>query len=167
MQSLTPSFSAARMHFIPRHTPLCAPATHCQILRTFQVLLLVTIFLIGPFSLGQPKPLCIVAAGDGRADFPWSPDKRAGDKNGINEEVLNDLVKAISKDDAEPKLMLWTGDIKNVNAWDGSKPEDKRNSLETGLNRWRQIMKPLYDNKITILPVRGNHEVEWYKKNDA
>ena len=55
MQSLTPSFSAARMHFIPRHTPLCAPATHCQILRTFQVLLLVTIFLIGPFSLGQPK----------------------------------------------------------------------------------------------------------------
>jgi len=134
------------------------------------VLMFFPILFVGTCALGQPKPLCLVVAGDCRADYPWNK-KRAGDKQGINEDVINEIATAISKDDAEPKILLWTGDIVNVNECVGAEcaglnPEEKRDFLERGLKRWREIMDQHFKGKITILPVRGNHEVEWYEEKD-
>ncbi len=126
------------------------------------LLMLCAIFIFGLCLPGHAEPLRIVVAGDGRADFPWN-DPRPGDKEGINEEVTKQIAVAMAREN--PQLVLWTGDIVNVNERDGPKPADKTNVLRKGLERWRQIMAPLYAHA-TILPVRGNHEVGWYKKND-
>lgn len=70
---------------------------------------------------------------------------------------------AVAMGRENPQLLLWTGDIVNVNEYAGPKPEDKTNVLRNGLERWRQIMAPLYEHA-TVLPVRGNHEVGWLRE---
>jgi Calcineurin-like phosphoesterase len=143
-------------------------AADCQ---STSILMLFPLLLIGLCLPVQAKPLCIVVAGDCRADFPWNK-KRPGDKDGINEDIIREIAAAIAKDDADPKIMLWTGDMVNINESAGPNAADKTKSLENGLNKWRAIMdeyfkdKETKETKVTVLPVRGNHEVEWYEEKD-
>jgi hypothetical protein len=101
-------------------------------------------------------PLRIVVAGDGRAEYPWGPH-RACDKEGINEFVTKAIANAVLNEKAA--ILLWTGDMVNVNSAD-------TDALKNGLERWRNIMEPLYSQKVKVWPVRGNHEVYKYLDKD-
>jgi hypothetical protein len=135
---------------------------------TYLVYLLTALFWI--FSFGcwcarplPAEPLRIVIAGDGRADYP-SPSPypfkspRAEDEDGINKVITREMVQAVLNEKA--KTLLWTGDLTNVSEGDVA-------TFERQLLAWREIVKPLYDNDVMVLPVRGNHEVVWYDPNDT
>jgi hypothetical protein len=100
------------------------------------------------------EPVRIVVAGDGRAEYPWNPP-RVEDKDGINKVITLEITEAVFKEDAQ--ILLWTGDCTNVS-------DNNPDTLRKQLRAWRDILQPLYDNKITVLPVRGNHEVYRYDK---
>ena len=99
------------------------------------------------------QPLVIVVAGDGRAEYPWVCPNRRHDKDGMNETVTTAIANAVSKENAS--ILLWTGDIVNVNKRDAG-------LLEAGLKKWRGIMEQACGNKVKLWPVRGNHEVYCY-----
>jgi len=124
------------------------------------------IVLIGLCLSAHAETLRILVAGDGRAQYPWielRPEDKDGD--GLNKKINPEICDAVIKEGAT--IMLWTGDIVNVNSEvAGASIQEKTNYLRSGLKRWRKIMKPLYENHVTVLPVRGNHEVEWYEKGD-
>lgn len=118
------------------------------------------------------EPLRIVVAGDGRADFPdranpcdssSSSSVRPEDKDGINEVINREICTAVQREHAQ--ILLWTGDIVNVNDTAGPRPDDKDKFLEKGLNTWCHIMRPLYQSGVKVLPTRGNHEVVWYDQD--
>lgn len=112
--------------------------------------------------LGQTEPLRILIAGDGRADYPdpldpkHVPSPRSEDKNGFNEIVNTEIRDAVRREKAE--IFLWTGDISNV-------LKDDAKTLERQLRAWRDIMEPLYQAGVKVLPTRGNHELFWHDKN--
>ena len=134
---------------------------------TYLVYLLTALFWI--FSFGcwcarplPAEPLRIVIAGDGRAEYP-SPSPypykspRAEDEDGINKVITREMVQAVLNEKA--KTLLWTGDLTNVSEGDAA-------TFERQLLAWREIVQPLYDHDVTVLPARGNHEVVWYDPND-
>jgi len=105
--------------------------------------------------LFSSEPLRIVVAGDGRAEYPRAsplPYKspRAEDEDGINKVITREIVQAVLNEKA--KMLLWTGDLTNLTEGDSA-------TFERQLLAWRDIVKPLYDHEIKVLPVRGNHEV--------
>jgi hypothetical protein len=134
---------------------------------TYLVYLLAAFFWI--FSFGcwcaQPlpiEPLRIVVTGDGRAQYPpASPyplkSPRTEDEDGINKVITQEIVRAVLHEKA--KMLLWTGDLTNVSEGDPA-------TFERQLLAWRDLVKPLYDRGVTVLPVRGNHEVVWYDPKD-
>lgn len=135
---------------------------------TYLVYLLTALFWIFSFRYwcARPlpaEPLRIVIAGDGRADYP-SPSPypfkspRAEDEDGINKVITREMVQAVLNEKA--KTLLWTGDLTNVSEGDAA-------TFERQLLAWREIVKPLYDHDVTVLPARGNHEVVWYDPNDT
>jgi hypothetical protein len=109
-------------------------------------------FLAAFYTPCHSETLRIVVAGDDRADYP-SPDRtpRSEDKDGINQLVSKEIAQAVLVENA--KILLWTGDLVNVT---------ESGTFEKNLLAWRAIMQPLYDHGVVVLPVRGNHEVEWY-----
>lgn len=96
----------------------------------------------------------IVIAGDGRADYPWNPP-RIEDAEGINKVITGEIAGAVLKEHAQ--LLLWTGDFANV-------PDNNPDTFRKQLRAWHQIIQPLYDHKVAVLPVRGNHEVYRYEQ---
>jgi hypothetical protein len=121
-------------------------------------------FLIGLGLSGHAETLRIVVTGDGRAQYPWIGLRPGEDEDGLNQKINREICEAVIKEGAT--IMLWTGDIVNVNEKAGPGPEAKTNQLRYGLKKWREIMEPLYQNHVTVLPVRGNHEVEWHEEKD-
>jgi len=72
------------------------------------------ICLIVLCQLAHANPFKIVVAGDGRADYPESPDSgqlspRPEDKNGINYCAVKDVSEAGTKE--KPDVFVGTGDI--------------------------------------------------------
>jgi calcineurin-like phosphoesterase family protein len=130
---------------------------------------LFAVVLLGLCLTARGEPLRIVVAGDGRADYPdrddpnHLPSPRSEDKQGLNQIVTAEIRDAVLREKAQ--ILLWTGDIANVNYTAGPKPEDKTNFLKNGLTAWRDIMEPLYTQGVKVLPTRGNHEVFWYDEN--
>src|SRR4051794_36053945 len=98
--------------------------------------------------------------GDGRMDVN---SVRPGDNgaSGINEEALKELVQETLKQ--KPKFVLYTGDLvagEYVRRGDGRPVANPSTSpLADQLTRWWELMKPLRDAGVVILPVRGNHEL--------
>lgn len=126
------------------------------------------ICLIVLCQLAHANPFKIVVAGDGRADYPESPDSeqlspRPEDKNGINYCAVKDISEATTKE--KPNVFVWTGDIVNVNYKTGSEPTERLKFFRNGLDTWFEAMKPVYDQHIAVLATRGNHEVVWYDQN--
>lgn len=89
---------------------------------------------------------CFVVAGDGRSNGLDS--KRPEDKDGINALITAEMRDAVLSEKAE--ALLWTGDLVY-----GSKEEAQ---FRSQMARWMEIMKPLWDAGVQVLPVRGNHE---------
>src|SRR5262245_50947557 len=116
--------------------------------------------LIGFQLTAYCDPIRIVVAGDGRAEYPWRGCQRDEDVNGINVKITTEIAQAVL--DEKARMMLWTGDMANVNERDSNKTE----ALKNKLTAWRDIMQRLYDNDVVVLPVRGNHEVEWHQEKD-
>jgi hypothetical protein len=126
------------------------------------------IFWIASFGcwIGEPlavEPFRIIVAGDGRADYPPpSPypfkSPRTEDEDGINKVITQEIVQAVL--DEKAKMLLWTGDLTNVSEGDPA-------TFERQLVAWRNLVKPLYDRGVTVLPVRGNHEIVWYDPKDV
>lgn len=121
---------------------------------------LIAAFLLTLPLLGQAEPLRILVAGDGRAEYPWQRCQRDEDVNGINVKITTEIAQAVL--DEKAQIMLWTGDMANINERD----PDKRKALKKKLMAWRDIMQRLYDKNIAVLAVRGNHEVEWHQEKD-
>jgi len=119
--------------------------------------------LIGLCLSGHAERLRIVVAGDGRSEYPWG-DERPEDADGLNQTINREICNAVKQEKAN--IFLWTGDIVNVTDRAGDKPEDKTYFLRNGLNKWHEIMGELYDSGVKVLPVRGNHEVEWKTEKD-
>jgi hypothetical protein len=88
----------------------------------------------------------IVVAGDGRADYVFRPE----DKDGLNTTINREMAQAVLDEKAD--MFLWTGDLVNVTNNDSA-------TFKHDLLAWRAIMQPVYDHKIPVLPVRGNHEL--------
>jgi hypothetical protein len=106
----------------------------------------------GLFSSAFGEPFRIVVAGDGRAQYPWL-GHRSCDDDGMNRTVNEAIRDAVLKEQA--KMLLWTGDIVNIN-------DSNTDTLQKGLESWRDIMEPLYKAHVEVWPVRGNHEVYRY-----
>jgi hypothetical protein len=123
--------------------------------------LIAAVLLTSPL-LGQTKPLRILIAGDGRADYPdpldpkHLPSPRSEDKNGFNKIINTEIRDAVRKEKAN--IFLWTGDISNVLT-------DDAKTLERQIKAWRHIMEPLYQAGVKVLPTRGNHEFFWHDQN--
>lgn len=66
-----------------------------------------------------------------------------GSNNGVNTDAWGHLVQAIVKEGAE--FVLFPGDLTT-------------NGTQTQLAQWLKTTKPLYDAKIGVYPLRGNHE---------
>lgn len=111
-------------------------------------------------SAAPAEPWKFVVMGDGRMDVS---SHRPGDNpaSGINEEALKELVQETLKQ--HPKFVLYTGDLvagEYVRRGDGRPvPNPVTGSLSQQLSRWWELMKPLRDAGVVILPVRGNHEL--------
>ena len=129
---------------------------HLETMSTKHLLILIVCLWASLFSSSHGEPFRIAVAGDGRADYPWNAH-RACDDDGINEMVT----RAIARDvlDKNASILLWTGDIANVN-------DANTDTLKDGLKKWRDIMADLYSHKVKVWPVRGNHEVYRYVCSD-
>lgn len=90
----------------------------------------------------------IIVAGDGRAQYPWK-GQRAEDADGINKTISREIERAVINEKAQ--VLLWTGDLSNVNSRDDG-------IFKKQLLAWREIMDPLYQRGVIVLPTRGNHE---------
>ena len=94
----------------------------------------------------QADKFSFIVAGDGRSD-PRA--HRPEDKNGVNTLITGEICQAVIQEKA--KFLMWTGDLVI-----GYEKEPK--AFETELLQWREIMQPLYDKHIPVLPCRGNHD---------
>lgn len=133
---------------------------------------LFAVLLLGSLSALYSQSLRIVVAGDGRAEFPDRDNPchssglssvRPEDRNGLNKVIIREIRAAAQREHAQ--ILLWTGDIVNVNDTAGPNSDDKTKFLENGLNEWCNIMRPLYQRGVKVLPTRGNHEVIWYNQD--
>lgn len=92
-----------------------------------------------------------VVACDSRDDI-YTPDSDDPDEyDGVNNYRLQEIANAIKAEKAE--FVLFPGDLVN-------------SGTTTQLNRWRygdshgnNLMKDVYDAGITVMPIRGNHDV--------
>jgi Calcineurin-like phosphoesterase len=109
---------------------------------------------VGP---APSKAIRILVAGDGRAQYPWV-ERRQEDVDGINKTIAQEIERAVLAEKAQ--MLLWTGDLSNVNSRDNG-------VFKTQLLAWRQIMEPLYQKGVIVLPIRGNHEVLRYIKDES
>lgn len=95
----------------------------------------------------QADRFCFIVAGDGRSD---PKAHRPEDKDGVNTLITGEICQAVLNEKA--KFLMWTGDL--VYGYEKTNPK----AFEKELLTWREIMKPLYDKRIPVLPCRGNHD---------
>ncbi|MCF7954493.1 MAG: metallophosphoesterase [Phycisphaerae bacterium] len=86
-------------------------------------------------------------AGYGKWHFVVVGDSRGSD-TGVNTEILSEVAAELVGND--PDFVLFPGDLVN-----GSGDSEKHRAQ---LTKWREIMQPVYDAKINVYAVRGNHD---------
>lgn len=133
--------------------------------RPWQHSILVSIVLFALCIQGYAQQFRIVVAGDGRAQYPWRDKRPEEDVGGLNVAINREICRAVLNE--RPQIMLWTGDIVNVNETAGKEDDQKTCALKCGLKMWREIINPLLENHIKVLPVRGNHEVHWHEQRNT
>ena len=85
-----------------------------------------------------------VVACDSRDSGPISGD-------GINALILGEIADAVIAEKAE--VLFFPGDL--INNDDDSDSDDRQRQL----GDWKTVMAPVYSEGITVMPIRGNHEV--------
>ena len=70
-------------------------------------------------------------------------------KSGVNDAVVNSVARDIVKEDAE--LVIFPGDLVNGSFY-------IKTPYASQFASWRKEMAPVYDAKIKVYPIRGNHE---------
>ncbi|MHC4867179.1 MAG: LamG-like jellyroll fold domain-containing protein [Planctomycetota bacterium] len=97
---------------------------------------------------GEASYWRFVATGDSRDDDRESRrDPDDGTYDGVNNNRCAEMANCVIAERAE--LVLVPGDLIDGGFLD----------LETQLELWKSIMQPVYDAGITVMPVRGNHEI--------
>lgn len=112
--------------------------------RTFPLLCTIMLLVIG--LKAQAQKWQFVVMGDDRS----ASRQTAIDAPAVNKAELSALAAAVAAQN--PDFVLFTGDlafgyIENPQ-W-----------FEAGLEQWYTAMKPVFDAKIPVYPVRGNHDV--------
>ena len=95
-------------------------------------------------AVGQAETWRFIVTGDGR-----SGSNRPEDHNGVNTVIMSELAKAMVNE--KPKLVLFSGDLIA-----GPKTDAE---MESQLETWPGVMKPVYDAGIKVYNIRGNHEM--------
>ena len=107
------------------------------------IVLLTTLTLLTGCQIGKTAD-----AGYGKWHFIVSGDSRGGDV-GVNTKILSEVAAQIVSND--PEFVLFPGDLVN-----GSRDDVKHRAQ---LTKWRETMQPVYDAKIKVYAVRGNHDM--------
>jgi len=88
---------------------------------------------------------------DSRDDITYHDADDPSEYDGVNNKRLQEIANAIIAEKAE--LVLFPGDLVN-------------SGTTTQLNRWRygdshgnDLMEDVYDEEITVMPIRGNHDL--------
>ena len=89
-------------------------------------------------AVDEHQPWHFIVVGDSR-----------GEGVGVNTEIFSEIVAQIVSND--PEFVMFPGDLING---------DKKNAEghRAQLISWREHMQPVYDAKIEVYPVRGNHD---------
>ena len=85
-----------------------------------------------------------IVTGDGR-----SGKARPEDHNGVNTVIMAEMANAMVTE--KPKFVLFSGDLIA-----GPKTDAE---MESQLETWLGVMKPVYDAGIKVYNIRGNHEM--------
>ena len=91
---------------------------------------------------------CLESASAGTWKFLVYGDSRASKGPGVNRKILGELAAATVRE--KPDLVLFTGDLAGVGS-------------AATLAEWRSVMRPVYDARIPVFPVVGNHDVPGLK----
>ena len=107
---------------------------------------------LAPIALLAISSVCfgqhvrLIVSGDGRSAGKVS--KRAGDVDGLNVPMNEELASQVLKEHAQ--ALLFTGDLVYGHS-------DKAGLIKM-LTRWRSIYQKDYDAGVIMLPCRGNHD---------
>jgi predicted phosphodiesterase len=119
-----------------------------DLMRKINSLSLISSVLFAAFTMITGcQPAKINAASHEKWQFIVVGDSRGNDM-GVNTEILAEIAAQIIS--TNPDFLLFPGDLVT-----GS--EDSK-ELRNQLTKWRDTMQPVFDAKIPIYPVRGNHD---------
>ncbi|UCD29976.1 MAG: metallophosphoesterase, partial [Planctomycetota bacterium] len=93
-----------------------------------------------------------VVTADSRDDTTVKRDPDDLVYDGINKFRLTEIVNATVDEKAD--ILFFPGDLVK-----GSGPEAPYDNVKAQLELWKEVMRPVYENGITVVPVRGNHEL--------
>ncbi|MFH0996599.1 MAG: metallophosphoesterase [Pseudomonadota bacterium] len=102
------------------------------------------------------NPWSFVVMGDSRAN-------QENDPNGYNTAVINPMAADIANLSPRPKAVVVVGDL--VNGDDNGSRTSLTPDMLGMLNNWKSGMAPVYNAKIPVYVIRGNHETYtglWY-----
>jgi len=106
------------------------------------------------FHQDSSSHIRFIVTGDDR----WNTGHpRAGDENGVNVGGFSRVVKAML--DEKPNAVLINGDL----VGGGETDAEETSQFDT----WFKVMAPVYAAKITVLPIRGNHEMHCPHPDDV
>ncbi|MBI3722024.1 MAG: metallophosphoesterase, partial [Fimbriimonas ginsengisoli] len=88
-----------------------------------------------------------IVTGDSRSERLHST--RKGDKNGVNVTILKELALATLRE--RPAFLLFSGDLAFGASSDAG--------VESQLRTWVSAMQPVYDARIPVYAIRGNHDI--------
>jgi 3',5'-cyclic AMP phosphodiesterase CpdA len=135
-------------HNIDRDAAATLPyIRHLPLRDVVSLLLCLFIALLPAVGAAQDRPWRFVVFSDTRSN-PCD----AGGANGVNTAVVSRIATAVATE--KPDLVLVPGDLVLGTAYRCGPAVP----FETQLENWRKVMKPVYDARIPVLPVRGNHE---------
>lgn len=109
-------------------------------------LLLAGALNVTPAADGPPSRIALVVTGDGRADLHT---KRPEDRDCFNAQVAAEIRDATLREKAS--ALLWSGDL-------ATGTNSHCPSFKQQLESWVKVMEPLYEKKVMVLAVRGNHD---------
>jgi 3',5'-cyclic AMP phosphodiesterase CpdA len=103
----------------------------------------------GPVAAGArpeaPGPWCFAVISDTQGD-----NKDVAGKSGLNDAVIKPLAEAIAREKID--FLLVSGDL--AGGWF----RNGGTGYDTQYANWRAAMRPVYQARIRVYPIRGNHD---------
>jgi len=108
---------------------------------------ILTVALAPPTVHAAEHSWRFIVTGDSRSD---------GELNGVNVPILTEIANEILK--REVDFVLLSGDLVV-----GSRDQEE---IQSQLNTWIDVMRPVYNAGIGVYPIRGNHDTGGTKTSD-